>query len=217
METSKKIADKAHSLFKRYGIRSISMDVIASELRISKKTVYQFYSNKDSLVDTFVDTAIDENTFRCKVLIEKSDDAIIELYFLLVHALEFYNIINPAVVYDLEKNHELAYSKFNGHKTLFIHQTIKATIGRGVTAGLYRNDFDINVITRFLLESLELIANPAVFPSTHYSKIKPAEELFACLISGIVTTAGMDVVNTYKNQRGIMFLSNYEDLPFWDH
>jgi AcrR family transcriptional regulator len=216
MDTSKKIADKAHSLFSRYGIRSISMDDIASDLRISKKTVYQFYSNKDSLVETFVDTAIAENIFRCKTLIAKSDDAIIELYFLLVNVMELHNILNPAIVYDLEKNHELAYEKLKGHKTMFIHQTVKANIARGVKTGLYRNDFDMDVITRFFLESLAIISNSGIFlPANH--KIKPADEVFACLISGIATTTGIEVVNAYKNQRGIMFLSNYEEMPFWDH
>lgn len=216
MDIPKKIADKVHTLFSRYGIRCISMDDIASDLRISKKTIYQFYSNKDSLVETFVDTAIDENIFRCKILVEKSDDAIIELYFLLVYAMELYIILNPAIVYDLKKNHELAYEKFKGHKTQFIHQTVKANIERGVKTGLYRKDFDIDIITRFFLESLAIISNPAAFPPTHLKR-KPADELFACLISGIVTTIGMDVVSAYKNQRDIMFLSNYEDRPFWDH
>jgi AcrR family transcriptional regulator len=216
MYISKKIADKAHALFTRYGIRSISMDDIASDLRISKKTIYQFYSNKDSLVETFVDTAIDEIILRCKILTAKSDDAIIELYFLLVYAMELYHILNPAIIYDLEKNHEPAFEKLKNHKALFIHQTVKANIERGMKSGLYRNDFDIDVITKFFLESLAIIANPVVFPPTIH-KGKPTDELFACLISGIVTTTGMDVVNAYKNQRGIMILSNYEDAPFWDH
>ncbi|WPU97860.1 TetR/AcrR family transcriptional regulator [Mucilaginibacter sp. cycad4] len=216
MDTSKKIANKAYALFSRYGIRTISMDDIASELRMSKKTIYQFYSNKDSLVESFIDTAIDENIFRCKILIAKSDDAIIELYFLLVYILELYNGLNPAIVYDLEKNHELAYGKFKDHKVLFIHKTVKANIERGVKTGLYRNDFDIDVITRFFLESLTIISNPTVFPLFN-NTIKATNELLACLISGIVTTMGTDVVNAYKNQRDIMFLSNYEEVPFWDH
>lgn len=216
MDTSKKIADKVHTLFSRYGIRSISMDDIASDLRISKKTIYQFYSNKDSLVETFVDKAIDENIFRCRILIAKSDDAIIELYFLLVYAMALYNILNPAIVYDLEKNHELAYEKFKGHKAEFIHQIVKSSIERGMKSGLYRNDFDIDVITKFFLESLAIISNPVVFPATNH-KSKPADELFACLIGGIVTETGMDVVNAYKNQRDLMLLSNYEDRLFWDH
>ncbi|SEP43395.1 TetR/AcrR family transcriptional regulator [Mucilaginibacter sp. OK283] len=216
MDTSKKIANKVHNLFSRYGIRSISMDDIASDLRISKKTIYQFYSNKDSLVETFVDRAIDENIFRCKTLIAKSDDAIIGLYFLLVYAMELYNILNPAIVYDLEKNHELAYEKLKGHKTMFIHQTIKACIERGVKSGLYRNDFDIDVITRFFLESLAIVSGSGIFPQVNH-KIKPTDEVFACLLSGIATLTGLEVVNAYKNQRGIMVLNNDEDRPFWDH
>ena len=216
METSKKIADKAHALFIRYGIRSVSMDDIASELGMSKKTVYQFYSNKDSLVETLVDKATDEHIFRCKFLMANSDDAIIELYFLLVYTKELYNILNPTVIYDLEKNHELAYEKFKDHKALFIHQTLKANIERGIKTGLYRVDFDIDVITRFFLESLGLMSDPGIFPPTNHSKIQPTEELFACLISGIVTTTGLEVVRAYKNQRSIMLLSNAEDGPFWD-
>ena len=83
METSKRIADKAHALFIRYGIRSTSMDDIATELGISKKTIYQFYSNKDSLVEALVDKATYEHIFSCKILTANSDNAIIELYFFL--------------------------------------------------------------------------------------------------------------------------------------
>ncbi|WP_426668016.1 TetR/AcrR family transcriptional regulator [Mucilaginibacter sp. McL0603] len=216
METSEKIAHKAHALFIRYGIRSTSMDDIATDLGISKKTIYQFYPNKDSLVEALVDKATDEHIFSCKILTANSDNAIIELYFLMLYIKELYNVLNPVVIYDLEKNHELAYKKFKDHKALFIHQTLKANIERGIKTGLYRVDFDIDVITRFFLESLGLMSDPGIFPPTNHSKIQPTEEIFACLISGIVTTMGLEVVRAYKNQRSIMLLSNYEEGPFWD-
>ena len=216
MEISKKIAQKAHALFTRYGIRSTSMDDIASDLGISKKTVYQFYSNKNSLVETFVDKEIDEHIFRCKFLTANSDDAIIELYFLLEYTKELYHIISPAVIYDLEKNHELGYEKIKDHKAVFIYEILKANILRGIKTGLYREDFDINVITTFFLESMALMSDPEIFPRIHHSKIQPTEEIFACLISGIVTPVGLEVVGAYKIQRSIMLLSNSEDGPFWD-
>jgi AcrR family transcriptional regulator len=190
------------------------MDDIATDLGISKKTIYQFYSNKDSLVEALVDKATDENIFSCKILTANSDNAIIELYFLMLYVKELYNILNPVVLYDLEKNHELAYEKFKTHKALFIHQTLKTNIERGVKMGLYRGDFDIDVITRFFLESITLISDPGIFPPTPYGNIKPIEDIFVCLISGIVTTTGMEVVSAYKAQRCIMLLNNYEDGPF---
>ncbi len=58
METKDRIATKAHELFLRYGIRSISMDEIAAHLGISKKTIYQFYEDKDSLVEAVIDIEI---------------------------------------------------------------------------------------------------------------------------------------------------------------
>ena len=214
METSEKIAHKAHALFNRHGIRSTSMDDIAADLGISKKTVYQFYSNKTSLVESFVDKAINEHIFRCKFLTANSDDAIIELHCLLLYTKEFYNVLNPAIIYDLEKNHESAFSQFKNHKAVFIYQTLKANIERGIKANLYRDDFDIDVITRFFLESLALISDPGIFSPTYCSKIQPSEDLFACIISGIVTTMGMEVVSAYKAQRCIMLLNDYEDGQF---
>lgn len=47
------------------------------------------------------------------------------------------NSLNPVIVYDIEKNHELDYEKFKGRKALFIYQTVKANIEGGVKTGLY--------------------------------------------------------------------------------
>jgi AcrR family transcriptional regulator len=198
--TSKKIADKAHDLFIRYGIRNVSMDDIATNLGISKKTIYRFYSNKDSLVEALVKSETDKNAACCKTLTAKSGDVITELYFLLVYAKDFYDILNPAIIHDLEKHHEVAYNKLNDHKTLFLHQTFKASIERGIKGGLFRNVFDVDVIVKFFLESLSLILNPGIFPPVHYNKIRLAEELFVNLINGIVTASGMKVTITNEKQ-----------------
>lgn len=216
METSRKIADKAHDLFIRYGIRSISMDDIAADLGISKKTIYQFYPNKDSLVSALIDKAVDKHTFRCKILAARTDDAIIELYFLLVYIREFYSILSAAIIHDLERNHESAYNKLKEHKEMFLHPAIKASIKRGVKAGLYRDDFDVELIAKFFFESLSLISDPQIFQVTIGIKNQQADELFAYLIRGIATSAGIQVINAYKNQKSIMHLT-YEDGPFWDH
>ena len=200
MEISRKIAEKAHILFIKYGIRGVSMDDIATDLGISKKTIYQFYPNKDSLVNTLVDKAIDQHIFHCKTLVSKSDDAVIELYFLLIYAREFYNVLNATIIHDLERNHESAYDKLMNHKKLFLYSAIKASIQRGIKAGLYRDDFDVDLIIRFFLESLALILDTAAFPLTRQTAPKQADELFTCLIHGIVTATGMQVINSYKNQ-----------------
>ena len=59
METQERIVHKAHDLFMRYGIRSISMDEIASQLGISKKTIYQYYADKDAVVEAVMQLEIE--------------------------------------------------------------------------------------------------------------------------------------------------------------
>ncbi len=58
METQERILTKAHELFMRYGLRSVSMDEIANHLGMSKKTIYQFYTDKDALVEGAIDIEI---------------------------------------------------------------------------------------------------------------------------------------------------------------
>ena len=68
MEIQERIAQKAHDLFLQYGIRSISMDEIAAQLGISKKTIYQFYTDKDALVDSVIAIVVknEDECFCCQ-------------------------------------------------------------------------------------------------------------------------------------------------------
>ncbi|MCR6722393.1 MAG: TetR/AcrR family transcriptional regulator [Chitinophagaceae bacterium] len=66
MEQQERIVAKAHELFMRYGIRSVSMDEIATHLGISKKTIYQFFTDKDSLVAAVVEIELLENEEKCR-------------------------------------------------------------------------------------------------------------------------------------------------------
>ena len=58
MEVQDRIKQRADELFRRYGIRSVTMDEIAAQLGISKKTIYQYYTDKDQLVDAVTEDEI---------------------------------------------------------------------------------------------------------------------------------------------------------------
>ena len=67
MEQQERIVKKAHELFMRYGIRSVSMDEVANHLGMSKKTIYQYYADKDELVDAVIDHEINHNESCCEL------------------------------------------------------------------------------------------------------------------------------------------------------
>jgi AcrR family transcriptional regulator len=197
MDTSQKIADKAHDLFIMYGIRSISMDKIASSLGISKKTIYHFFSSKDRLVTVLVEKEIAVNITRWESLKTKNSDAIFELFFIMIYAKEFYKTLYPALMHDLENNHPDAFKKFNAHKRGYLTEIIKANMAYGVKSDLYQDDFNFEIITEFLLESLTIILNP------NRPRIsKHPEIVFGYLIHGMLTAKGLSLLNKYKHQQG---------------
>src|SRR3982074_1681456 len=76
MEVKERILTKADELFMQYGIRSVSMDDIATQLGISKKTIYQYFADKDELVDAVVESDVKEMQLDCINCNEEAQDAI---------------------------------------------------------------------------------------------------------------------------------------------
>jgi AcrR family transcriptional regulator len=216
MENVKKITEKAHDLFFRYGIRGITMDDIAHSLGMSKKTIYKFFGNKDALVEELVDMETQKNTVSCQMLVNISDDAIIELFFLMVYAKRLYFKLNSSIIYDLEKNHRDIYIKLNDYKNGFIYQSIKTSILKGIKQYLYQPDLNVEVITRFFLESLVIITDNKIFPVEQFNSNTPAEDIFGHLINGIASSEGIELINKYKNQQGLISLIGLGNKPYWD-
>src|SRR5438270_3200105 len=80
MEAKDRILVKSNELFNRYGIRSVSMDDIATQLGMSKKTLYQYYVDKDELVNAVFDITINENKSQCMECTKHGENAIHEVF-----------------------------------------------------------------------------------------------------------------------------------------
>ncbi|MEJ0082885.1 MAG: helix-turn-helix domain-containing protein [Puia sp.] len=80
MENKERILEKATQLFKHYGIRSITMDEIAAQLGISKKTIYQFFTDKDAMVEAVVNEEMRQNEQNCREFSVTADNAVHEIF-----------------------------------------------------------------------------------------------------------------------------------------
>src|SRR5437870_1900370 len=80
IDTGERIKQKAHELFMQYGLRSVSMDDIANQLGMSKKTIYQFYGDKDELVEAVITCIIVRNESNCEFDRRESKNAIHEIF-----------------------------------------------------------------------------------------------------------------------------------------
>src|ERR1017187_1601563 len=98
MEAKERILEKATDLFMRYGIRSITMDEIAGQLGISKKTIYQFFTDKDELVEGVVDQEIQRNELKCIRFRKTSENAVHEIFVAVEEMAEMLKSMNPLIM-----------------------------------------------------------------------------------------------------------------------
>ena len=185
----------------RYGFRSVTMDEIAGQTGISKKTLYQFFEDKDALVEAVMRSELDYMQTQCTKQMKEAENAIEEI-FLDTDAMEIVmDAMNPQIVFDLEKFYPKTFEKFKKHKNNFLLDIIKKNLERGIDEEVYRNDFDIEIIARFRLESAFLIFNPELFPHIKYSLNKVSTEIYYHYLHGIATPKGKKLIDKYILQR----------------
>lgn len=201
MEIQERIRQKADELFRKYGIRSVTMDEIATQLGMSKKTIYQYYADKDQLVDA---VAIDEIHYSqecCLKDAEASANAIEEIFRVMEFVEVMFRSMNPSMLHDLEKYHPLGYKKFLEHKNKFLFEMIKRNIERGISEELYRPEIDVEIMARFRIESMMLLFKPELFPTSKFNLVKLHQEILEHFLYGLATMKGYKLILKYKQQR----------------
>lgn len=201
MEAKERILIKAEELFMQFGIRSVSMDDIANNLGMSKKTLYQYYADKDELVDAVIGDHISDIQFECMECRVNAKDAVHEIFLTMEHILEELRNMNPMLLYDLEKFHYRSYQRFKEYKGNFLADLIRKNIEWGIREELYRPETNIDVMCKFRLESIMIPFNVAVFPPGKYNLAFVSQELIEHFVYGLATIKGHKLIQKYNQQR----------------
>ena len=163
---------KSSDMFLTHGFKSVTMDEIASEMGISKKTIYQHFSNKNSLVEA-VSLYLFE-TISCGIdsIYELDKNPIEELFLIKDFVLKYLKDENALPIYQLQKY----YSKI--HKSLMAKQFEKmddcviGNINKGIAQGLFRTDLNVDLIVRFYFARMTSLKDVELFdPAKFGSKL----------------------------------------------
>ena len=201
IDTKERIKIVAHELFMQYGIRSISMDDIASKLGMSKKTIYLYYKDKDELVEAVIANVIGQNQCSCNADKENARDAVDEIFLAMDMVTEIFRSMNPSVLYDLQKFHPTAFTKFLMHKNDFLLSMMRQNLSRGKTEDLYRPEINIEIMSRFRVESMFIPFNPEFVRNTKSSLVDLEQEIIVHFLYGLVTLKGYKLILKYMEQR----------------
>lgn len=185
----------------RYGIRSVSMDDIANALGMSKKTIYQYFVDKDELVDGVIEADIHSMQSDCASVSKDARDAVDEIFLSIDRLLEQFRNMNPMLIYDLEKFHFRSFQKFMDHKNKFLLLLIRKNMERGIAEGWYREDLKVDIISRFRLESMMLAFNIDLFPPAKYSLADVSKEIIEHYVYGLASPKGYKLIVKYKDER----------------
>jgi len=200
MDQKERIQAKADELFMRYGIRSVSMNDIATVLGMSKKTLYQFFADKDELVDAVVNKELKISQHDCLECNQHSTDAVDEIFLTMGHIAEQFRNMNPMVLYDLEKFHIKSFQKFLKHKNEFLLDVIRKNLERGIKEELFRPEINVEILSKFRLESMMIAFNITVFPPKKYNLVEVTQEIIEHYLYGVATLKGHKLILKYKEQ-----------------
>ena len=199
MDHKERIIQVAEEMFMRYGIRSITMDEIAKELSISKKTIYQHFKDKDDIVlQVGKKVFADEQTqiTKCEATAE---NVIHELFLMSQSVREHIANANPSVLYDLQKYYPEAWQEYQQFKQFCLHK-ILSVLQRGIDKGYFWDDMHPEIMARLRTEEIELVFNQAIFPRERFDAKEVQMQLLEHFIRGILTHKGLTLYQQYTEK-----------------
>lgn len=196
--SKEKVLEGALEQFVRYGIRSVSMDDVARGLSMSKKTLYQHFSNKDELVSEAVRKHLTEERAEMEEIVEQSENSIEELFLLAKCLRQHVFKINPSLLFDLQKYHAEGWKVFQEFKSEFIIGQIKTNLERGIAEGYYRKELNPNILAVLRIELVELAFNDRIFPRSQFDFLEVQMQLFDHFVYGILSDEGREKYKAYQ-------------------
>ena len=200
-ETGLRIRQKARDLFMQYGLRSVSMDDIAGKLGMSKKTIYQYYADKDELIVAVISEELLQNQNICDRDRSTAHNAIHETFLAMDMVVELFSSMNPSLLYDMQKYHPNAFVKFQQHKNDYLYNNIRENLEKGIQEGLYRDDINLNILARYRVESMMLFFSNDFHTKLKYNLAQIEEELIIHFMFGVASPKGYKLILKYQQER----------------
>jgi len=183
-------------LFLKYGIKSVTMDDIARALSMSKKTLYQHFTSKADLVLKVMENHLKFERQVVEQISSKAKNAMEEL-IMINHALcKHIGAVNPSMIYDLEKYHPEAMKLLEDYKYNEIFNHVLENIKRGTKEGLYRTDFDPQIIALLYVARIDSMINSSKF--TDHSLLEVGDMSIFYHLHGIASTKGNKILEKLK-------------------
>ena len=189
------ILEKVGELYNKYGIKSVTMDDVARELGISKKTLYQHVENKNELVEKVLDYIVNQNDCSFQKLADKNLNAVEEVLEISIHIIKTIQEYNPSTEYDLKKYYPELYKKLNEIRKEKMYDSVIKNIIKRKDEGLYRDDLDEEIIAKMQTSRFLNISTDQVINNEEMLKPRFIYEMFIYHIRGMANKKGIEILD----------------------
>jgi TetR/AcrR family transcriptional regulator, cholesterol catabolism regulator len=199
LETRIKIIEVAKEQFMHLGVRAVTMDEIARLSGVSKKTIYQEFTDKNALVLETFTTFLDEHNCMMQQLPELEDGVIEHLISLSTLIRKRFSEINPMVLNELQRYYPQCWALFEDFKKRGIQEEIIKLLEMGIEKGYFRPEIDTRIMSMVRIEQMMVSFDPIKFPPSQYNLVDLQIELFEHFLFGIFTEKGRAAYLNMKN------------------
>lgn len=201
-DLQQRILDQAQALMFRLGVRNVTMDDIARELGISKKTIYQFYKNKAEIVFEVTQDHFKTEEEQFEAITKEASNAIDEEFRLLRWYRDILQTMAPSLATEIRKYYPKAWRIFERFQNEYLKQKVLQNLKRGTEEGLYRFDMDLEVLAHLRLAQMEWFLDlfSQYSGSNGFSPMRIQLQLFDLFMHGIVSDAGRPILERYLEE-----------------
>ena len=198
MDYKQKIIGTAALMFRTYGIRAVTMDMLANELGISKRTIYEKFRDKDELLAGVLKLmAVKQKEAVVKVFGE-SENVIAAIFRLFDMVCEHFRNMSPAFRLDMEKYYNyIVKNLLESYELLYTTNNLEM-LKRGIKEGIFREDIDIDITNQYLNEVLRMSGERDIYSSENSRNV--FRDFYVNYLRGISTPKGLELINHYNNK-----------------
>ncbi len=199
-QKEQEIIQQVAQLYGKYGIKSVTMDDVARELGISKKTLYEYFADKSALVNAVVDYLIDRKVAFFESQKRGRENAVEELLFIFKYYLSVIKEFNPSLEFDLKKYYPQIYVRVKERKRRGIIENTLANLKRGKKEGFFRANLNEDLISRLYLLRIESLPESDLFTQDEIFSQELFEEMFYYHLYGVLSEKGLAYLKNHMHK-----------------
>jgi len=199
LEVKDRILVESGLLFAKYGIKSMTMDSLAEELGISKRTIYERFKDKDTLLREVILYYKYQTQVQAHELIDQSDNAIEALFRIIKMTIAQMSRMSPAFFHDFRKYHRKVFKEFAEPGEIRDFSITQKLLETGIEQGVFRNDVDIDIVNQTLHTLFDLFGHDSQMVDDGYDRKTMFDHIIIPFFRGISTKKGRKLLVECKN------------------